>query len=125
MIHGLNEFVGNFKEFCAEIEGGVLPEVMVDALKPTIELSAVYAPKDTHEMVNSRYVEVRKRRGGPVAEAGYGKGGQAPYTVFVHENPNFFHEPPTQAKFLQRALDEDFYSILGRIATGVKQRAGT
>jgi hypothetical protein len=123
MISGLDEIVQNFRAFVGWIDWDVLPEVMVEALNPTLELSNYYAPKDTGELRGSSYAEVRKRRGGPMAEVGYGKGGQAPYAVFVHENPNFFHAPPTQAKFLQRAMDEDLPDIFQRIAMGLMTRA--
>lgn len=127
MIRGLDQVVGNFKSVCAGIEQDILPGVMKEALEPTLALSNYYAPIDTGEMRGSSYVEVRNRggrTGGPTAEIGYGKGGAAPYTVFVHENPNFFHEPPTQYKFLQRAMDEDLAGIIGRIGSLTKTRMG-
>lgn len=121
---GMNEIVQNFNKFCDWLKLDITPEVMVEALEPTMQLSDHYAPKDTHTMVNSRYNEVRKRGDGLRAEVGYNKNGQAPYTIFVHEMPQFYHEPPTQYKFLQRALDEDMPEIVGRVAAGIKRRSG-
>lgn len=122
-ISGMNNIIKNYMAFVQDIEQDVLPQAMEYALRPTLELSNVYAPIDTGEMRGSGYVEVRKRgRGGPTAEIGYGKGGQAPYAVLVHEKPEFYHTPPTQYKFLQRAMDEDTNDILQRVAQFTMQR---
>lgn len=122
---GMDQITSNFDKFCDWLSLEVVPEVLVEALEPTMELSDHYAPKDTMKMVNSRYNEVRRRGGSYRAEVGYNKDGSAPYTIFVHEMPQFYHAPPTQSKFLQRALDEDMPEIIGRLAKGLKERAGT
>lgn len=123
---GMNEVLRNFQNFVDWLQLDVVPEVLQEALGPTMDLSDHYAPKDTHRMVNSRYNEVRTARNGQVrVEVGYNRNGEAPYTIFVHEMPQFYHAPPTQYKFLQRALDEDTPEIIGRIAANIKRRAGT
>lgn len=122
---GIAQVQANFSRFCDWLNLEVTPEAMVEALEPTMDLSDHYAPKDTHTMVNSRYNEVRKSRGGVVrATVGYNRHGEAPYTIFVHEMPQFYHDPPTQAKFLERALDEETPEIIGRLAAGIKSRSG-
>jgi hypothetical protein len=121
---GMNALVQNFAGFCEWLGVEVMPEVLVEALEPTMDLSDKYAPKDTGVMVNSRYNEVRGSRAGPRAEVGYNKHGEAPYTIFVHEMPQFYHNPPTQYKFLERALNEDTPEIVGRLAAGLKKRSG-
>ena len=123
---GMKGVVANFQRWADWMNLDVIPEAMVEALEPTMDLSDHYAPKDTHTMVNSRYNEVRRSRGGHVrAEVGYNRHGEAPYTIFVHEMPQFFHAAPTTYKFLERAVDEDTPELLGRLAVGVKRRAGT
>lgn len=122
---GMEVITKNFNAFCEGIANDILPDVMVDALRPTLDISNTYCPVETGELRGSGYVEARKRgRSGPTAEIGYGKNGQAPYAVFVHENPVFYHEPPTQAKFLQRAMDEDSGNIMDRIGLLTKARTG-
>lgn len=125
-IQGLNTIVTRFNNFCEELQERILPSEMKGALQPTLDLSNHYCPIDTGELRRSGYIDARRnRRMGVSAELGYGLGGMAPYAVFVHENPFFYHEPPTQYKFLQRAMDEDESHLLGRIAIAVKRRAGT
>jgi hypothetical protein len=121
-IKGIDQVLNIFRIFCDNLEGKVLPEEMKRALDPTLELSNYYAPIDTGELRGSAYNEARARRGSVVAEVGYGKGGEAPYAVFVHEHPELYHKPPTQAKFLQRAMDEDYIQVLARIAVQVGRR---
>ena len=118
---GVSDIVGALNMVFRRLEEDIIPEVTVEALKPTLELANYYVPKDTGELRDSGYVEAK----GKTAEIGYGKNGRAPYAVFVHENPMFYHEPPTQAKFLQRAMDEDMGSIIGRVFKGIKSRMRT
>lgn len=123
---GMKGVVANFQRWADWMNLEVVPEAMSEALEPTMDLSDYYAPKDTHTMVNSRYNKVRRSRGGVTrAEVGYNKNGEAPYTIFVHEMPQYFHKAPTTYKFLERAIDEDTPELLGRLAVGVKRRAGT
>lgn len=122
---GMGSVLANLNSWIEWVTGDVLPEVLLDALDPTMDLSDHYAPKDTHQMVDSRYAELKKYQGHVYVEVGYNRNGEAPYTIFVHEMPQFYHEPPTRYKFLQTAMDEDTPEILGRIAIGMKARAGT
>lgn len=123
---GMGTVLANFQKWADWMNLEVVPEAMAEALEGTMDLSDHYAPKDTHTMVNSRYIKVKKSRGGNArAEVGYNRYGEAPYTIFVHEMPQFYHEPPTTYKFLERAIDEDTPELLGRLASNLKARAGT
>lgn len=104
----------NFQKFVQHM-GNVLPEVLVEALQPTFEKSQRYVPEDTSRLKKSGYLEVRQRAEGAVAEMGYGRGGNPPYTVFVHERMELKHKSPTRAKFLQAAIQEDSSAIAQRI----------
>jgi hypothetical protein len=93
------------------------PEIMLEAIRPAFELSKVYCPKDTRALVNSAYLEITSYRGKPRVEMGYARGGNPRYAAIVHENLEFRHAYPTQAKFLERAVLEwsgDIYYNLGR-----------
>jgi hypothetical protein len=109
------EIIGIFDQF-----DGVTAEVCVEALKPTLEKSKEYCPKDTGELVGSAYLEhtpYRQHRGtGMRVEMGYAKDGHPDYAPYVHERLDVRHAPPTQAKFLERAVLEDLGGIYFRIA---------
>lgn len=101
-------------------------QVVAAAFQPTFELSRVYCPKDTYELVNSGELVVVERmksgtRGPTTVEIQYGRTGRPYYAVFVHEIMWYRHDPPTSAKFLERALKEDMNNVLDRLRTnGVK-----
>lgn len=112
----------DFRAFCDKLEG-FLPEDMTAALDPTLELSKVYCPKLTGALVESAYLETQPFRGGVRAEIGYARNEQPPYAIAVHELPAQ-HEPPTRDKFLQVAIEEDYFNIVQRVADRVRIRIG-
>lgn len=94
----------------------VSEEVIIEALKPTMEKAKTYTPKDTGALVNSAYLEKVMFRGKPKVEFGFARGGVPPYATEVHENLAFQHAVPTQAKFLEVAVQEDLVNIYRRLA---------
>jgi hypothetical protein len=108
------------KSICDQFEN-VSPELLIDALRPTFEKSKVYCPKDTHRLVNSAYLESVGYRGQPRVEMGFARGGDPYYAVLVHENLEMKHKPPEQAKFLERAVDEDIADIAIRIGDNYRK----
>ena len=119
----LTQLQRNLAKFVEHIEGQT-PEILVEALRPTFEKSKRYTPKDTGRLVQSGYLEVRDRAQGPVVEMGYGRGGDPPYTVFVHERLDLKHKSPTRAKFLQEALQEDAGKIQENLQKLTAKAAG-
>lgn len=113
----------DYGEFARQLEGA-LPGDLVTALEPTLAKAKYYCPKDTHELAESGYVEVRAFRGAVRAEIGFARGGKPEYAVFVHEMTNYKHEAPTSAKFLQRAIDEDYVGSVTRLANIISIRLG-
>jgi len=83
------------------------PEAIEDALRPVFELSQVYVPVDTKALKESGYLIVQEGSRKIVAEVGYARGGRPFYAVFVHEMVDLHHAPPTQALFLQKAIQEE------------------
>lgn len=105
-----------------------LEEISADgleyALRPTFEKSQELVPVDTGDLKNSGYLEVRRTARGVAAEIGYSKGGNPHYGPFVHETLEFYHEPPTQAKFLEQPLIEDRDEIVKRYLQFMKNNGG-
>lgn len=117
-----DEIAKNFRWFVDQLEG-YLPQDLENAVKPTFELSQYYCPVDTGTLKASGYLVVEGFRGGARVEMGYGKGGSPDYAIYVHEMP-FQHAAPTSNKFLERAVDEDYYNILQRVTDNVRIRVG-
>lgn len=82
---------------------------ILEGLKAQAELALVlanyYVPKDTHALEESGHIESGGRGLSAYARLMYG-GPDAPYALYVHENLMSFHEPPTCAKWIERALKE-------------------
>lgn len=122
MQAGFRELAADLKAFTDTLEG-YLPEDLAAALAPTLELSMVYCPKDTGALVESAYLATEKYRGGVRVEIGYARNNTPDYAVYVHEMP-YQHEAPTSDKFLQRAIDEDFFNIPQRVVANLRARMG-
>lgn len=98
----------------------VTPEILENALTPTFNLSQRLVPMATGRLKRSGYLESGVRNGISWVEIGYGKGGNPPYTVFVHEKQEIRHAPPTRAKFMQAALQETQNIIMRRVFEGYR-----
>lgn len=119
----LADIIDNIHEFIAHMEG-VSPDILVEVLEPTFGKSIEYCPKKTGALVDSAYLEPESYRGGARVEMGYGRGGNPDYAILVHELP-YAHENPTRSKFLESALDEDYFSIISSLPRIVREYAGT
>lgn len=97
------------------------PDIIYEALEPTLELSLVYCPIDTGALRASAYLEITEFRGKPRVELGYARGSDPEYAVAVHENLEWRHEPPTRSKFLQAAVDEDIGNIEARLIAAYQE----
>ena len=103
----------------------VSPEILEEALRPTFDESQELVPKDTGALEESGYLESRRSAKGSQVEIGYGKNGQPPYSIIVHERLELNHEFPTQAKFLQEPIERNFFNIQRRLVDLYKQASGT
>lgn len=77
--------------------------ILYKIVEPTYELSQVYCPEDKGDLKSSGYIQATNQ----FVEVGYARGGKPHYAVYVHEKLENRHFPPTRAKWLQGALEED------------------
>lgn len=117
------ELTGALRDLLETLEEET-PEVIMEALGPTLERAQELCPKKTGALRDSAYLEVTKRGRNPNVEIGFAKGGKPPYAVYVHEMVELKHEPPTQAKFLEVALLQDLDNIERRIEEGYEKIIG-
>jgi hypothetical protein len=120
---GMADILGNLGDFIADVKDFV-PEVGIEALEETLGKAIEYTPVKDGTLRDSAYLEAETHRGGVVIAIGFGRGGRPDYAVYVHELP-YQHEAPTRSKFLEAALDEDYYQILNKIPRLIRERAGT
>jgi hypothetical protein len=116
IVGGLNEFVAHVKDYT--------PDVLLEALEPTLGKSLEQVPVDTGDLAASAYLETESSYGRVAVFLGYAKNNNPDYAVHVHEMP-IPHNPPTKNKFLQDPLDEDYYAILSAIPRLIREVAGT
>ena len=116
----LNDIAKDFRDYTRKVND-FMPEDLAAALGPTLDLSLVYVPKLTHALADSAYLEVANFRNGARVEIGYGRGGDPDYAIYVHEIP-YKHAAPTSDKFLQKAIDEDYFNVVQRVTHRVRAR---
>ena len=93
----------------------VLPDIMCEALEPTLDLAKEYCPKDTGALVDSGYIEKLSAQGESNVVIGFAKNGDPAYAAIVHERVDLKHAYPTRSKFLLAAVSEDMANIWGRL----------
>lgn len=106
----------SFTRFVNTIQANT-PAAIEAALQPIFKRSQVLVPKKTGALKNSGFIEVRTDlKVNPRGEVGYGRGGVPHYAAIVHENLDAQHAAPTQAKYLEQAVDEELSGALDQAA---------
>ena len=104
--------------------GREAPKILARALfreaEPIMTKSKRLVPVDTGALRSSGHVEPPEIRGKRVRVFLVYGGASAEYAVFVHENTNARHNPPTQAKYLEQPLMEAIPGLGGRLAARVR-----
>lgn len=89
---------------------------MRDDAEGTMRLARdVYCPEDTGTLKTSAKVHGRERRGAITVQISFGDAA-AFYAAAVHNRLDLRHTPPTQAMYLQRAVDERARTMPARLA---------
>jgi len=102
----------------------ITPEAIKFGLQPVLEESQRLVPVDTGNLKRSGFVETRRTAGGTVAAIGYGRYGRPTYAAFVHENLIVRHAPPTQAKFLEVAVNTKINTFARRVVLYMRKNGG-
>lgn len=115
----VNRVIQTYRQVIADVEGAI-PDILYEALEPTLELAKSYTPKDTGALRASGYIEKRPLRGKPSVVIGFAKGGTPEYAAIVHERVDLKHAEPTRSKFLTAALFEDLAAFYARVVVRCK-----
>ncbi len=122
------ELEDDFGDFIKHIQG-ITPDAVAAALKPIFDLSQKYVPVDTSKLKNSGFILVKETSKGASGVVGYAAGGVPDYALIVHENLDFSHKAPTQARFLARAIEELFFTVQKALVAdyekAAKKKTGT
>jgi hypothetical protein len=101
---------------------GITGDVLWEACEPIFDKALEYVPYDTGKLHDSGFYELTETASGPRLTIGFAAQSNPPYAVLVHENMEFFHEPPTRAKFLQSAIEEEGPKVASNIQRMLKRR---
>ncbi len=113
----------NLKAVIDRIEN-VTPEALRFGLKPIFDRSQELVPVDSGVLKGSGFIEVRRGAGGSTAVVGYGRFGRPHYAGFVHEMLSIPHAAPTQAKYLEAAVNEKIGDFSRRVALFLSRETG-
>jgi len=81
------------------------PDALVFGLQPIFDESQRLVPVDRGRLKASGFIEKRQGVREASAAIGYDRHGKLGYGAFVHERLDLRHAPPTQAKFLETAVN--------------------
>lgn len=121
-VRDLGNALDNLRSFISHMKG-VTPVVLEEAIRPTFNKALDYCPEDTGTLVESGFLEVSSNRYNAFVAIGFAKNNFPKYAVYVHEMP-YYHNKG-RAKFLQDAVDEDTPEFPERVASLLKEAAGT
>lgn len=88
-----------------------------EVLEEVLAQSQAIVPYDTGRLHDSAFLRVERTSRGIKTEIGY----DTEYAVFVHENPDAYHEPPTQWQFLLEPLMRAQPRLEQRVQAGVRR----
>ena len=103
---------------------GSTPEAIEAGLRLIFNKSQEYVPVDTGVLKDSGYVEVVPGFFRHKGEVGYARDGSPPYAIIVHELVENQHEPPTSAKYLQRAVQEELNKVAAVMVKVIQRQSG-
>lgn len=119
-LHGAKEMIATLKKFVEKYPDHVASALYQEALIEVTEMKK-RTPVDTRpnaphpgNLRNSIHAEEPERRGRQISVQ-IATGRQAPYAVYVHENPDAFH-PVGEWKFMESVLNESRPHMASRLA---------
>ena len=94
----------------------VTPDALIYGLLPIFDESQRLVPKKTGRLMISGFLGADKTGKGARANIGYAVGGDPFYAVIQHERLDFAHSAPTQAKYLEAAVDRFIGLVQPRVS---------
>lgn len=120
----MKELMDNVNYIIDQFEA-VTPDIMLEVLQPIFDESQVLVPQRTGALKASGFLRVASGRTGNIwVEMGYADGGNPFYGAYVHEMVSIPHKAPTQAKFLEKPLNDHMLDLIDELASRYKSFAG-
>lgn len=126
-LEGLEETLRGVQKLANEF-GDDAREALKEEGEAIMVESQKQVPRDTQQLANSKFVEVREENDGPVVTLGY----KADYALYVHEIPSppnksrggrsASHRPPTKWKYLEDPVKDASAGFVQRVAARIRRR---
>ncbi len=100
------------------------PEALIFGLQPIFDESQRLVPVKSGRLKRSGFLRSEQSTKGSVVAIGYAKGGQPKYAALVHERTDFNHKSPTQAKYLEAAVNAHISKVQPRVAQFLSKQVG-
>lgn len=113
----------NLLSVIRKIENATVP-ALIHGMQPIFDESQVLVPVKTGELKRSGFLVAERRGGGVSAAIGYAKKGNPMYAIIQHERLDFSHTAPTQAKYLEEAVNRHLDKIQPRVAAFIRKEVG-
>lgn len=117
------QVISNLEEVLRSVDGAT-PEAIEAGLRLIFNKSQVYVPVESGALKESGYVDVVSGFFRHKGEVGYARNGQPNYAIMVHELVENQHQPPTSAKFLQRAVQEELNKVAAVMVKVIQRQSG-
>lgn len=127
-VFGVDQMIGNLKkiadEFPNKVGAAIYREAEIEVTEMKRRCPVDTRPNAPHpgNLRNSIHVEDWEKRGKNISVI-YATGAQAPYAVYVHEDPDAFH-PVGEWKFMESVIKESRRYMAARIATRIHMGKG-
>ncbi len=115
-VGSLSNLFIKLEDMLGDVEEDVY-EAVEEELNDVLAEAREIVPYDTGRLHDSGFVEMEGEGLDLEAAVGF----EAPYAIFVHENPDAYHVPPTQWKYLEVPWNRRRRGIVAAIARRVKE----
>src|SRR5260370_28876517 len=116
-LRGIDELQQKLEDLAGDDLDNEKGEVVYEELEEIKEATQEIVNVNTGRLHDSAFVDVRRERGRIVGNVGY----DTEYALFVHENPDAYHKPPTRWKFLEEAFAMAQAGMLQRISARIRR----
>ena len=119
----LAKLTDNISVILKEVVPDAVDELLNDAVAMVETDTLRLVPVDTYNLKDSFFVDkVKRNQYRTDIIMGYNRYNEAPYAVFVHEIPVYYHDSPTQWKFFEQPVEQMKASLPSLIKGRVRTR---
>ncbi len=114
----------NLKKVLEAVQTNI-PGALIHGVTPIFDESQRLVPVKTGRLKRSGFIrESFSTKNRVTVQIGYAEGGDPPYAAMVHEFTHLNHAAPTQAKFLEEAINRKQGEVGPRVQKFIQEQMG-